>query len=45
MPRALKMGCKLRDNMVKLLKVKTQNKDIKNIIQLIKTQEIKVKML
>lgn len=38
------MGSKLRDNILPLLKIKTQVKDIKNPIQILKTQEKKVKM-
>ena len=44
MPRALKMGCKLRDNILQSLKIKTQVKDIKSFIPILKTQEKKVKM-
>lgn len=38
------MGCKLRDSILKLLKIKTQIKDIKNTIQILKTQGKKIKM-
>jgi hypothetical protein len=38
------MGCKLRDNILQLLKIKTQVKDIKNPIQILKTKEKKIKM-
>ena len=38
------MGCKLRDNILQLLKIKTHVKDIKNTIQILKMQEKKIKM-
>jgi hypothetical protein len=38
------MGSKLRDNILQSLKIKTQVKDIKNPIHILKTQEKKIKM-